>query len=165
MRARHVFVSTAVAVLMASGLVSSDADATPASVPPPSAVALAPLATLDGPATAKADGIALRNHQEATVRSVTLTYGPHSFSGWHEHPGIVLAVVQSGAVRRSLPCGPAETFTVGQAFTEVGPHYVENITDTPAVLVVTQIVPADTPANGFRIDLPEPAPKCHRDDR
>ncbi len=165
MRHPNVLAGTAVAVLITSGLVASDAAATPASVPPPAATPLAPLATLDGPVRARADGISLRTQDDALVRSVTLTYGPHTFSGWHEHPGIVLAVVQSGTVQRRLPCGEPQSFTAGQAFTEVGPHFVANVTDMDAVLVVTQIMPGDTATDEFRHDLPEPSKRCHRHHR
>jgi quercetin dioxygenase-like cupin family protein len=118
---------------------------------------------LDGPAVAKQDGIKLRTREDVKVRSFTLTYAVGAFSGWHSHPGIVIAVVQSGSVVRQIGC-KTETFTAGQAFTEVKPHYVSNLYTkagpdaVPAVLSITQIYPADFPPPPRTEQNP---PKCH----
>ena len=163
MRLRSFVTGSAVLALAASGLAGSTALATPGSgtstIPP----APIPEYSLDGPVRAHSDGIKLKTKDDAVVRTFTLTYAPGGYSGWHQHPGIVLAVVTSGAVTRRLGCEPAKTFTKGQAFTEVGRHYVANADTrstggTPAVLEITQIAPAGTTGPAFREDLP--APKC-----
>ena len=100
----------------------------PAPAPPPEAV-------LRQRVNAHDDGIQLKMPRDAVVRDFTLTYGVGSSSGWHRHPGIVLATVVSGTVYRSVPCHAPERFTAGQAFVEVGPHFVQNLGTTPAVLV------------------------------
>ncbi|MFS0705023.1 hypothetical protein AB6N23_10925 [Cellulomonas sp. 179-A 9B4 NHS] len=88
-----------------------------------------------------------------------LTYEGGEYSGWHAHPGIVVAVVTAGSVVRQAPgrhgrCA-TETFTVGDAFTEVGAHHVANASATePAVLSITRIHP--TSATEGRVDLPAP---------
>lgn len=165
MRLRSFAAGSAVLALAASGLAGSTALATPSggttTVPP----APIPEYSLDGPVRAHSDGIKLKTRDDAVVRSFTLTYASGGFSGWHQHPGIVLAVVQSGTVKRKLPCEHAKTFTAGQAFTEVGPHYVFNAdktadgAGTPAVLLITQIAPEGTTDKEFREDLPKP--RCH----
>lgn len=168
MRLHTLAVGAAVTVLAASGLGGSIAAATPATGPATSTVPTpvpAP-ATLDGPLTAKSDGIKLKISKDALVRNFNLTYPVGSASGWHSHPGIVLAVVKSGTVVRKLPCEKPEVFTAGDAFTEAGPHFVRNYYEVgstdpdaqPAVLIITQLLPAGTPANEFRGD--EPKPKC-----
>lgn len=115
---------------------------------------------LHGPVKAKQDRIELRTRDDSTVASFTLTYAVGAQSGWHRHPGIVIAVVESGTVTRQVGC-TTETFTAGQAFTEVEPHLVRNAYSdaadpqaVPAVLRITQIVPADAPARRIEVDPP-----------
>lgn len=103
------------------------------------------------------DGIEFKTKGDVAVLDFELTYAVGAFSGWHKHPGIVIATVKSGSVVRQLGC-TSQTFVTGDTFTEVGPHYVSNPSpDTPAVLSITQVVPADQ-INARRIDLP--APSC-----
>jgi quercetin dioxygenase-like cupin family protein len=137
--------------------VAAGAAADPASTvdPPPAPVASGVWAgTLPGPATAKQDGVSLRTRGDTTVRSFTLTYPAGSDSGWHAHPGIVIAVVQSGTVERQVGC-EIETFSAGDSFTEVGPHDVKNVGRVPAVLSITQIFPLGDPPR-----LPADPPVC-----
>jgi len=159
MRLHTLAVGAAVTVLALSGLVASTASATS----PTGTVTTNPSdpleATLKGSLKAKADGITLKISEDAIVRDFELTYGPGATSGWHEHQGIVVAVVQSGTVSRQLPCKRARTFTTGQAFTEVGPHFVRNPGTVPAVLTITQILPAD--AERFRDEVDEPKCRSH----
>ena len=108
-----------------------------------------------GPNKVSQDGIELKTKTETDVTTFDLTYPPGSFSGWHAHPGIVLVVVKSGSVVRQTDCGPGETFTVNDAFTEVGPHYVSNPGSEPAVLSITRIYPTSAESTP-RIDLPAP---------
>ncbi|WP_375426014.1 hypothetical protein [uncultured Friedmanniella sp.] len=120
--------------------------------------------TLDGPARARKDGISLRTRGDVKVRTFTLTYAVGGYSGWHQHPGIVVATVVSGTVVQRIGCDKPRLWTAGQSFTEVAPHYVSNLYRTPttgavpAVLSITQIYPADLPATGLREEVP--APHC-----
>ena len=153
MRLHTLAVGSAVTILALSGLVASTASATPAK-------GISRTEFVDGilkPDVVRADGIKLKTKQDSTVRTFTLTYDVGGESGWHEHPGIVIAVVKSGAVDRKLGCERAERFTEGQAFTEVGRHFVSNPGDVPAVLEITAIFPTDTKEE-FRHDLDKP--KC-----
>ena len=160
-RTTTIAAGIAAATLGLSGLLALSADATPAVGPPVSTPAPPRENTLAGPLRARADGISLRVTDDAVVRDFTLTYRPGDDSGWHQHPGIVLATVQAGTVVRTLPCRRPQAFTVGQAFTEVGPHFVANRGSADAVLSITQIAPAGTTGAAFREDLP--APTCrHR---
>ena len=93
-----------------------------------------------------------------------LNYPLGSFSGWHKHPGIVIAVVRSGAVWRQVGC-TATKFSQGESFTEVAPHYVKNFYENskkdgakPAVLEITQLYPTGTDPTRLRID--QEAPRC-----
>ena len=164
MRLRSFITGSAVLALAASGLAGSTALATPGAgtVTDPAPPTPIPKYSFDRPVRAHADGIKLKTADDAVVRMFTLTYKSGGYSGWHKHPGIVLAVVQSGTVKRKLPCQHAETFKAGQAFTEVGRHYVYNADQTPkgagtpAVLKITQIAPEGTTDQEFRKDVDKP---------
>ena len=160
MRIRSLVIGSSLTALAAAGLVGSTASATPPSVPPPiPSPAPPPEASLDGPHNWHSNGIKLKISGDAVVRNFTLTYGPGVNSGWHRHPGLVMATVQSGSVYRTLPCQHRKRFGAGHAFVEVGPHFVENRGSVDAVLIITQIAPAGTTGAAFREDLP--APNCH----
>jgi quercetin dioxygenase-like cupin family protein len=102
------------------------------------------------------DRVDLKVKRETTVTTFDITYPAGSTSGWHSHAGIVIAVVRSGSVVRESGCD-AETFGVGDAFYEVGPHQVSNPDDeVDAVLSITRIYP--TELAGPRTE--EAAPQC-----
>jgi len=171
MKMRMKVVFGAVMALVASGAIGPAAMATPASGPPsfpdlPATFRTTPPGTvtgiLDGPTKAKNDGIELKVKGDVDVASFELNYPIGSFSGWHSHPGIVIANVRSGAVWRQVGC-TATRFSAGEAFTEVAPHYVSNVYTiatqdgaVPAVLEITQIYPKGETV--LRQD--QPAPRC-----
>ena len=138
--------------LVAGLLISTSALATAAQATPPGPGPAPNLPTpsnlaegkLDGPVNIKQDGIGLKVHGgDATVREFDLTYPVGTYSGWHRHPGIVIAVVQSGTVKRQFKDCKVSTFKPGDAFYEVGDHFVWNPDAAiPAVLKITQIFPA-----------------------
>lgn len=150
--------------LLFCGLAGSTATATPGSptgsVTPSDQV----FGTLSGPAKAKQDGITFRTNKDVKIRTFTLTYAVGSYSGWHQHPGIVVATVVSGTVVQRVGCDKPRLWTAGQSFTEVAPHYVSNLYRSqtrgavPAVLSITQIYPADLAPTDLRED--RPAPRC-----
>jgi hypothetical protein len=89
-----------------------------------------------------------------------VTYAPGGFSGWHSHPGVVLVVITAGSVTRYASDCTKTTYTVGQAFLELGRDqiiYVRNEGSTPAEVLATFIVPAGTANADLRIDQPAPA--------
>ncbi len=111
--------------------------------------------TIDGRTHIKQDKVSLTTKSSTDVAVFTLTYPPHSYSGWHSHPGIVVAVVESGSVDRQVGC-KIQHFSAGQAFTEVGTHRVSNPGTVDAVLQITQIYPAS--ATATRFDQSDPCP-------
>jgi quercetin dioxygenase-like cupin family protein len=84
-----------------------------------------------------------------------VTLDPGGSSGWHFHPGVTLVSVASGSVVRYDAHCMATVFAAGSAFVESGNHplLVRNESATPAVNIVTFIVPAGVPT---RIDSPNP---------
>jgi len=157
MRVHTLAVASAVTVLALSGLAASSASATPGSGTSRTDFVDYALAERG---VARGDGIKLKNRDEATVRTFTLTYAVGGESGWHEHPGIVLALVKSGTVERQLGCRKAVAYTKGDAFTESGLHFVRNSGTEPAVLEITAIFPAGTDEE-FRQDRDEPKCRSH----
>lgn len=154
---------TGLALAAATALLvgGSGASATPPSgkfgLPTPGPVLVG---ELEGGTKAKQDGIQLKVRSDTLVRTFTLTYPVGSSSGWHSHPGVVLATVQQGTVVRRVGC-TSEKFTVGQSFTEAAPHKVSNAYRRPrqegavdAVLSITQLVPADVTATRIEEDPP-----------
>ncbi len=154
-RAKKVLFAAVVIATAGALAVTTSASATPSS----GEIVRAPISSgvLDGPQKSKADGIELKTKGPAKVDDVVLTYKPGATSGWHSHPGIVIATVITGKVQRTLGCGRAETFGPGESFTEVGPHFVANTGKVDASLSITLIYPASWTAS-TRID--EPIPAC-----
>lgn len=156
---------TAGAVLVTAGLAGSTATAAPGDAPAPTPTpTLLVEGTLEGRSRASQDGITLKTREDVTVRSFTLTYPVAASSGWHEHPGIVLATVEQGTVIQQVGCKRYRR-TQGESFTEVAPHLVTNaVTSGPeetgrAVLRITQLVPAGTTV--LREDVAPPTCRRH----
>jgi quercetin dioxygenase-like cupin family protein len=86
-------------------------------------------------------------------------FAPGAASGWHGHPGYLIATVLSGQlVRYGTDCS-SQTFTAGQSFYETGANtfIVKNETNAEAVDAVTFVVPGGTPTTALRIDKPQPS--------
>jgi quercetin dioxygenase-like cupin family protein len=155
-------VSSAVVLGLCGLATASGASATPPSGNPPPSNTVPVVGTLPGRTVAAQDGIVLAVARDTTVRTFTLTYPIGSSSGWHRHPGIVLAVVQQGKVVRQTGC-TKQTFSAGQSFTEVAPHQVSNFYPhagpgaVDAVLSITQLFPKDSPLARIEQD----PPRCH----
>ena len=149
MKVKRWGLATAVLVAAAGVMGGSTAEATD---PSQTTSANVVTGTLDGPQRTQQDGVSLSARRDTTVRTFELTYAIGGYSGWHAHPGIVVAVVKQGTVVRQAGCAKPETFTVGQSFTELGSHFVRNQYTSatepgavPAVLSITQIYPAGEP--------------------
>src|SRR5205814_2151242 len=73
--------------------------------------------TLADPLHINTDRIKFQTKEPTDFASFTVTYDPGGYSGWHTHPGIVLAVVQSGSVVRTVAC-ESHVYNAGDAFVE-----------------------------------------------
>jgi len=95
------------------------------------------------------NGIAVGNRgaTEVIVREVTIA--PGGSTGWHYHPGAVVAVVRSGTLTRTLHDCSTEVTTAGTAIVEPGgrahSHNGRNLGTEPVVLVATYVLPAGQP--------------------
>ena len=115
----------------------------------------------------KHNGIRLKTRRgvSADVAVATVTIDPGGSSGWHHHPGIVLVVVQSGAVTFYDKKCRGEEHQAGEAFIESSdaPGLAKNTGTGTAVVQATFIVPASkapAPPTPLRIDDPQPK-RCH----
>ncbi len=89
---------------------------------------------------------------------------PGGISGWHEHPGLVIVAVATGAVIVHTGCDSGHKYSAGQSFIEppLTPMLVENASSTaPAQNFASVVVPAGRAA---RIELPT-APDCSKESR
>lgn len=96
------------------------------------------------------DRIKLQTKDPTDVRFQKLTFAPHSRSGWHHHPGLLIVTVQSGLVTLTdHNCG-TKTYGPnspnGAVFTEGHDTAVEASSVAGAVAYVTIIVPRGQPA-------------------
>ena len=88
------------------------------------------------------------------VQDVAFATG--GFSGWHYHPGVLLATVTEGSVEwYDANCG-LHVYKQGESFTENNaPHNVRNVAPVRARLMITYVVP-----KGAVRRLESPAPSC-----
>jgi quercetin dioxygenase-like cupin family protein len=115
--------------------------------------------TLSEPAKIKALGVKFSTEQSTDVYVQQVDIAPGGLSGWHEHPGLVMVVVATGAVIVHAGCQAGQQYSAGQSFVEapLTPIMVENASSTsPAQNFATLVVPA---GRAPRIELPG-APDC-----
>jgi quercetin dioxygenase-like cupin family protein len=100
---------------------------------------------LAGPAEMDALGVEFSTEGPTDVLVQQVDFGPGGHSGWHQHPGLVLVTVATGAVTSRVDCGPVQVFSAGQSFVEppLTPLIVANASSTvPARTFATLVVPA-----------------------
>jgi quercetin dioxygenase-like cupin family protein len=133
------------AILGAAGGFAAYALATPPSGQHPSPPVLAMLADN---ANVNSNRIKLLTNGPVDVATFTVTYDPSGLSGWHRHPGVLIALVQSGSIVRQVGCS-SRTYSAGEAFIESDDQPAGQVSNasstTPAVLSATQLVPHGVP--------------------
>ncbi|MFD3946468.1 cupin domain-containing protein [Streptomyces sp. NPDC058579] len=89
----------------------------------------------------------------------TVTLAPGDSTGWHHHPGQIIAVVQSGTLTRFLHDCSVETVSAGEAFVELAGrrnrHIGHNFGTEPVVLYMTCLLPQGAP-----LAIEAEAPDC-----
>ena len=101
-------------------------------------------------------GMGLAVHPGTNTIVAQYTFGPHSSTGWHTHPGKTLVTVQSGTFTVYHDKCDATTYGPGDAFVELpsSVHIGRNETDANVQLGVVYF---DVPIDGSpRIDQPQP---------
>ncbi|TDC23768.1 cupin domain-containing protein [Streptomyces sp. 8K308] len=96
-----------------------------------------------------------RGPTDVTMRVITIK--PGGSTGWHYHPGRLLAVVASGTLTRTVDDCAVEVATAGDTVLEpAGSHHVHigrNLGTEPVVLYATYFVPEGSP---LAIDAEDP---------
>ena len=80
--------------------------------------------------------------ENAQVRVLRITYGPHEKSVMHEHPGSVAVFLTDGQVRFTLPDGKTQDSPAKAGETQWssgGKHLPENIGDKPFELILVEL--------------------------
>jgi len=101
-------------------------------------------------------GMGLAVHPGTNTIVGQYTFGPHSSTGWHSHPGKTLVVVQSGTFTVYHDNCSSHTYGPGSAFVELpsSVHIGRNETDSNVQLGVVYF---DVPLGAIpRIDRPQP---------
>jgi len=146
-KVRRTFVMTGCAVALVFG--STSALATPGSGVTGTILAQG---TSAGTLKVKAKG-----RTDVIVRSITIA--PGGTTGWHYHPGQLIAVVKSGTLTRTLQDCSVEVSPTGTSFIEpAGSRHVHvgrNLGTEPVELYVTYLVPEGSP-----LSLDADAPAC-----
>ena len=110
----------------------------------------------------KNDGVRLETRGPVDLRVQKIVIGPGGYSGWHHHPGLVIASVASGAVTfTSASDCTATTYGPGlpdgTVFAEDSKTAGQASSVTGATIYVTYIVPHAVPGL-FRIEDIVPPP-------
>lgn len=146
-RIRRALVMTGCAAALAFG--STAAVATPGSGVTGTVLAKG---TSAGTLKVKAEG-----RTDVIVRTITIE--PGGSTGWHYHPGPLIAVVKSGTLTRTLHDCSVEATPAGTSFIEPsGSHHVHigrNLGTEPVELYATYLVPEGSP-----LSVDADAPEC-----
>ncbi|MER7345544.1 cupin domain-containing protein [Streptomyces aurantiacus] len=102
-------------------------------------------------------GLSVRTRGRTRVALHRIDVPAGADSGWHYHPGPVIAVVASGTVTRTLADGTVQTTGAGGVIVELeGPdrvHHFHNYGPRPLTIYALYLPPADAP-----LFCPAPAP-------
>jgi len=99
--------------------------------------------------------VKFQTKDQTDVRVQRIIFDPGSYSGWHHHPGIVIATVLSGSVTFTNSDCSSETYgpgrPAGSVFTEGGDDPGQASSVTGAEVYATFVAPHAVPPV-FRIE-------------
>jgi hypothetical protein len=96
------------------------------------------------------DRIKFQTKDPTDAYHFTVTYAIGGFSGWHTHPGVLIATVRSGRIVREVGCDSV-VYSAGDTFVESGEQPSGQVSNyytatggdaVSAVIDAVQIVPA-----------------------
>jgi quercetin dioxygenase-like cupin family protein len=103
------------------------------------------------------DTIEVKNEGRTDIVVRHIVIEPGGSTGWHYHPGELIAVVHKGTLTRTLEDCSVQTNTPGQSFVEAAgdshAHSGRNLGAEPVELYVTYVIPAGA---SLSIDAPDP---------
>lgn len=92
------------------------------------------------------DTIEVRNEGRTDIVVRHIVIEPGGSTGWHYHPGELIAVVHKGTLTRILEDCSVQDSSAGQSFVEAAgdshPHSGRNLGTEPVELYVTYVIPA-----------------------
>ena len=144
---------TRLAIALAGAVVAASLGLAAMAIASPSSGTITPVIIATG---SMPTGMGLAVHPGTNTIVGQYTFGPHSSTGWHSHPGKTLVVVQSGTFTVYHDNCHAMTYGPGQSFVELpsSVHVGRNETDSNVQLGVVYF---DVPIGGSpRIDQPQP---------
>jgi quercetin dioxygenase-like cupin family protein len=107
----------------------------------------------------RSKGVRLGIGASTEVRTITQSWEPGGYSGWHSHPGPVIFVLKSGSLSiYDEKCQP-RVLKAGEAFVET-PNALMNVrneSSRPATAYLTILSPAGALP---KQDGPQPTPSC-----
>jgi quercetin dioxygenase-like cupin family protein len=113
-------------------------------------------ATVLGKGTSN-DTIEVKNESRTDIVVRHIVIEPGGSTGWHYHPGQLIAVVHKGTLTRTLEDCSVQTNMSGQSFVEAAgdshAHSGRNLAAEPVELYVTYVIPAGAPLS---IDAHDP---------
>ncbi|MDJ1134224.1 cupin domain-containing protein [Streptomyces iconiensis] len=104
-----------------------------------------------------------RHATHVTMREITLP--PGGTTGWHYHPGPLLAVVRAGTLTRTFTDWSTETYAEEWCFVEnSGPehaHIGDNLCNSPLVLYAVYFLPGPDAPLSIEAPAPPMSPAPH----
>ncbi|WP_235978287.1 cupin domain-containing protein, partial [Streptomyces lycii] len=93
--------------------------------------------------------VQVRNKGATDVKMREITIAPGGTTGWHQHPGRLIAVVKSGTLTRTFSDCTTEVSRAGDTLVEEADqvHTGHNHGSEPVVLYVTYVLPAGAPTS------------------
>ena len=115
------------------------------------------LGSMDDRQQVNTDRIKFQTKDPVDVANYKVVYDAGGFSGWHTHPGFLIATIKSGHILRQVGCGAVVQYGPGDSFVESDEQpagTVRNASTTDsAEIYVAQVVPRDVPR---RVDAVDP---------
>ncbi|MGH3884535.1 MAG: cupin domain-containing protein [Pseudonocardiaceae bacterium] len=107
------------------------------------------------------DTIEVKNGGRTDIVVRHIVIEPGGSTGWHHHPGELIAVVHKGTLTRTLEDCSVQTNSPGQSFVEAAgdshAHIGRNLGAEPVELYVTYVIPA-----GAALSIDAADPGCPR---
>jgi hypothetical protein len=107
--------------------------------------------TLANKVKLNSDRVKFQTKNPTDVRVARVVIGPGGYSGWHHHPGIVIAAVLSGTVKFTHSDCSFKNYGPGSVFVESGDNPGQASSAAGAELYATFVAPHANPPV-FRID-------------
>lgn len=127
---------------------------TAARADPPSSTPLAPDGTSTESIQINSPGVKFQTKGPTSVRVSSFTWGANSDSGWHSHPGVLLALVVTGTVTVWDKDCNQTTYGPNEMFVEGDNELMKATSASGATELIWHVVPQGSP---FRVNAAAPA--------